>query len=100
MFINVDLPAPFSPSSAWISPFLRSKFTWSFARTPGNFFVMPFASSTTFVSSAISCLFLVRHAIRGGRCSAADNTCKDDHGQDVGDQTHHIRLLQECPLCR
>ena len=27
MFISVDLPAPFSPSSAWISPRLRSKST-------------------------------------------------------------------------
>src|SRR5438067_13048205 len=40
MFISVDLPAPFSPRSACTSPLRRSKLTWSFARTPGNCFVM------------------------------------------------------------
>src|SRR5947208_11429313 len=46
MVINVDLPAPFSPSSAWISPRPRSKSTASLARTPGNRFVMPRSSRT------------------------------------------------------
>src|SRR5437763_7096562 len=52
MFISVDLPAPFSPSSAWISPRRRSKSTASFASTPGNCFVMP-RSSRTGVTSGI-----------------------------------------------
>src|SRR5690606_31837408 len=34
--ISVDLPAPFSPRSAWISPARRSKSTPSSARVPGN----------------------------------------------------------------
>ena len=34
MFISVDLPAPFSPSSAWISPACRSKSTPRSAWTP------------------------------------------------------------------
>ncbi len=34
--IRVDLPAPFSPSRAWISPFLRVKSTSSRAFTPGK----------------------------------------------------------------
>src|SRR5436309_4219638 len=46
MFISVDFPAPFSPSSAWTSPRLRSKSTWSLASTPGNRFVMPRSSRT------------------------------------------------------
>src|SRR5256885_1002768 len=46
MFISVDLPAPFSPSSACTSPLRRSKSTWSFARTPGKRFVIPRSSRT------------------------------------------------------
>src|SRR4051794_10132064 len=51
MFIRVDLPAPFSPSSACTSPLRRSKSTESLARTPGNRLVIP-RSSSTGVSSA------------------------------------------------
>src|SRR5262249_46195952 len=36
MLISVDLPAPFSPNSAWTSPRRRSKSTPSSAITPGN----------------------------------------------------------------
>src|SRR5512144_2620978 len=43
--INVDLPAPFSPISAWTSPARSSRSTSSLASTPGKRFVMP--SSTT-----------------------------------------------------
>src|SRR6478736_869062 len=46
MFIRVDLPAPFSPSSACTSPSSSSKWTWSLARTPGNCFVIPRSSRT------------------------------------------------------
>src|SRR5690349_7764165 len=52
MFISVDLPAPFSPSSACTSPLRRSKLTWSFASTPGNRFVMPRISRTVEASTA------------------------------------------------
>ena len=34
-------PAPFSPSSAWISPAWTSKSTESLASTPGNRLVIP-----------------------------------------------------------
>src|SRR2546421_10750327 len=40
MFISVDLPAPFSPSSAWTSPGKRSKSIPSLATTPGKRFVI------------------------------------------------------------
>src|SRR6202035_913744 len=43
--INVDLPAPFSPSRAWTSPAWTSKSTRSLATTEPNLFVMPFSSS-------------------------------------------------------
>ena len=38
--ISVDLPAPFSPSRAWISPFFTCKVMSSLAMIPGNRFVM------------------------------------------------------------
>src|SRR4051812_39153499 len=36
IFTSVDLPAPFSPSSAWISPGCTANETSSFAVTPGK----------------------------------------------------------------
>ncbi len=45
--MRVDFPAPFSPSSAWISPGSTTRSTASFARTPGKRFVMPWSSSLT-----------------------------------------------------
>src|SRR4051812_25495513 len=38
---SVDLPAPFSPTSAWISPGMMSKSTWSSARVAPKFLMMP-----------------------------------------------------------
>src|SRR5215472_5362948 len=46
MFISVDLPAPFSPSSACTSPRLTSNETSSFATTPGNSLRIPCISRT------------------------------------------------------
>src|SRR5262245_60765712 len=43
--IRVDLPAPFSPISAWTSPGRRSRLTRSFASTPGKRLVI--SSRTT-----------------------------------------------------
>src|SRR4051812_25512892 len=45
IFISVDLPAPFSPSTAWISPSATFKETPSFARTPGYALRMSCSSS-------------------------------------------------------
>src|SRR5690242_12271635 len=52
MFISVDLPAPFSPSSACTSPLRRSKSTLSLATTPGNAFLIPRISRTVEASTA------------------------------------------------
>src|SRR5437870_8093455 len=46
ILISVDLPAPFSPTRAWISPWLRSTLTPSRALTPGKDLVMLFISSS------------------------------------------------------
>src|SRR6478752_6541664 len=39
--MSVDLPAPFSPTTAWISPARKPTWTRSSARTPGNLLVTP-----------------------------------------------------------
>src|SRR5689334_7881777 len=39
--MRVDLPAPFSPSRAWISPGSAPKSTLDNARTPGNSLLTP-----------------------------------------------------------
>src|SRR3954466_10846983 len=44
MFINVDLPAPFSPSSAWISPRRSWRSTASLAVSAPKRLVMPRSS--------------------------------------------------------
>ena len=44
--MSVLLPAPFSPQSAWTSPFSRSNDTRSSARTPGNSLVISTSSSS------------------------------------------------------
>ena len=38
--MSVDLPAPFSPRKAWISPGKSVNEMWSFAKTPGNCLVI------------------------------------------------------------
>src|SRR3954463_7493996 len=63
MFISVDLPAPFSPSSACTSPLRRSRSTWSFATMPGNRFVMPRISRTVEASTARDSMAV---ALQGG----------------------------------
>src|SRR4051794_23008116 len=44
--MSVDLPAPFSPTSACTSPRRTARLTSEFATTPGNRFVMPRSSMT------------------------------------------------------
>src|SRR5688572_31569 len=62
---SVDLPAPFSPSSACTSPGRRSKLTPSSARTPGKLLAMPFSSK---IGSVMPALFGgLRHPPQGVR---------------------------------
>ncbi len=45
IFIKVDFPAPFSPTSAWISPFLICRLTLWFATTPPGYTFVIFRAS-------------------------------------------------------
>src|SRR6185312_15829758 len=60
MFISVDLPAPFSPRSAWTSPSRRSKLMSSFATIPGKRFVTCRISRTRDRSGIRGILFRTR----------------------------------------
>src|SRR5439155_11639233 len=51
IFISVDLPAPFSPTSPWISPVCKEKSTSRSAWTPPNDFEMPTISSSAALPS-------------------------------------------------
>ena len=59
-FISVLLPAPFSPTSAWISPLSTWRLTLSRAFTPGKVFVM------FFISSMISAMVFLRSPFLSG----------------------------------
>ena len=56
MFISVDLPAPFSPSSACTSPRRTSNDTSSLATTPGNSLRMPRISRTSSSLTAVDAI--------------------------------------------
>src|SRR5258706_9537427 len=45
IFMRVDLPAPFSPTIAWIVPLRTVRLTSELATTPGNLLVIPFSST-------------------------------------------------------
>jgi hypothetical protein len=62
MFISVDFPAPFSPSSACTSPRFTSSATSSLATTPGNSLRIPRISRT---SPSLTAPMLSRNS--GGR---------------------------------
>src|SRR5437660_1768181 len=74
MFISVDLPAPFSPSSACTSPCRRSRLTLSFASTPGNRFVIPRSSrrGASAIARASLSSKLAGHGARADRLVGGD----------------------------
>ena len=68
---KVDLPAPFSPSRAWISPRKRSRSTSRSTSTPAKDFEMPLAAISG-VSVAGSGMLIVRPArVRRDRSTSA-----------------------------
>src|SRR3954447_8599342 len=78
MFISVDLPAPFSPSSACTSPRRTSRSTLSFATIPGNRFVIP-RNSRTGGSSAIR-----RDSMEAGRAASSVRSRRKEEGAPCG----------------
>ncbi len=55
VFIRVDLPAPFSPSSAWISPGSKVRSIASLATSGPNRLVIPRSSSFTAYAFRLRC---------------------------------------------
>ncbi len=73
IFINVDLPAPFSPSTAWISPAATRSEMPSLARTPGYSLVTSWSSSLKALGSRDPCVRSVSTPARNqksGHCGA------------------------------
>src|SRR6185295_5089684 len=85
MRIAVDLPAPFSPTTAWIVPGLTTIETSSFAVTRPKRLVI-FLSSSTWVRSLPVALGLVRHRVGDFDLAANDLRLR---GFDLGE--HRIR---------
>src|SRR5919106_1394796 len=100
MLMSADLPAPFSPRSAWTSPRRSSKSTWSFARTPGKRFVIPRSSRTT-GRSLIARDSTARRTTRAGPAGPLSSYSLetalqlrrrlDPAGDDQGPQLVHLR---------
>src|SRR5262245_59375372 len=65
IFINVDFPAPFSPTSATISPGRASSETLLSATTPGNRLPIPCISSNGVVVRFISNWYRINHGDHG-----------------------------------
>src|SRR2546422_8334490 len=78
IFISVDLPAPFSPTSPWISPWRSTKSTSCSATTPPNDLEMPCIASRVGMLSdaaATSAVMAVHVAItkrKAGRSVTSD----------------------------
>src|SRR5881396_113027 len=80
MLKNVDLPAPFGPMSARISPRASSKLTPSTARTPPN------ALQTPTTRSSGSGTTVSEHA--------EDPAREDQHEQDQDGAEHELPVLR------
>src|SRR4051812_27664356 len=63
--MSVDLPAPFSPQIAWISPRATSSVTSCSAFTPGKVLVIERISRMLVVTSASSSVLLLGSVIEG-----------------------------------
>src|SRR3954468_17361115 len=85
MFERVDLPAPFSPSSACTSPSAASKSTWSFARTPGNRFVIPRSSTAAAMEE--------RHGRAGARPARPRDLALRAPDDALDEPVHRVELV-------
>src|SRR6478609_4360612 len=91
MFESVDLPAPFSPSSACTSPSATSKWTSSFATTPGNRLVIPRSSTAV--------------GIRGGRARRSSRPPREALALRAPDDAlhqvvHRHEIAERCAMPR
>src|SRR5579859_48583 len=100
----VDLPAPFSPTRAWISPFETVRFTLSLAITPGQLLLMPRISTARGVAfsmtgdiTVLSCIRLLlplfRARLIGDTISRRGSGTT--HQSDERDQSEQIGQCRE-----
>src|SRR5262245_48220879 len=95
IFISVDLPAPFSPSTAWISPGRTVRSMPSLATTDGYAFRMPVRRRRG--TAPVAAVFMLpprvrRSSARGlfviGCCRGAfamfEQLCRDGHSDRTG----------------
>src|SRR3954453_12234404 len=61
--MSVDLPAPFSPTIAWMVPRRTVRLTSELATTPGNRLVIPLSSTA---GGSVSITAPLQHADNGG----------------------------------
>src|ERR1700693_2470513 len=102
MLASVDLPAPFSPRSAWTSPSRASKSTESLAKTPGKRLVIE-RMATAGDAPAVALFMLVRCRRLPGPL-ADDGLDEPVHRQDLvarelgaESHLHRARLVGQRP---
>src|SRR3954465_6556805 len=128
IFISVDLPAPFSPRTAWISPAATSRSMSAFATTVGYDFVMPRSDSSggaapgegagTDTGGAVPAIApsagrrgartgpcgnargLGRHELRGDRHGDRAGRLAGEPGQRRADRAHDAREALTCDAAR
>ena len=72
--MSVDLPAPFSPTIAWILPRRTVRLTLELATTPGNRLVMALSSTA---GGSVSITAPSQHANNGGEPRAPRRRWED-----------------------
>src|SRR3954469_19113936 len=97
MFESVDLPAPFSPSSACTSPSAASKSTASLATTPGNRFVIPRSSTAALMGARGQGKGRTGLASRPPRSLVLALRAPDDASHEV---VHRVEIVERGPLAR
>src|SRR5512138_2425093 len=81
MRTSVDLPAPFSPTRAWISPGITSKSTLSSARVAPKCLAMPraFAAGTLIGKTRLTCDAHDAHLLVGEFAALDDHVVVERH---------------------
>src|SRR5262249_333435 len=87
---SVLLPAPFSPSRAWTSPAAASRFTASFASTPGKRFVIPRIATAASRGAAVAMEFSSNLLAGSDLRNGADDP--------LDEPLHRVQLLERQAL--